>query len=448
MKYFFVGIGGIGMSGLARFLRQNGHTVAGYDKTETDLTRELVQEGIPVTYQMGTLRPTHWDTVVYTPAVGEHNPDVLAARSAGLPLLKRAQLLGEISKQYATLAVGGTHGKTTTSAMLATFLKLGGVDASAFVGGITANFGSNYIAGTAPLLVAEADEFDRSFLWLHPVCSILTSADPDHLDIYGQPEELLHTYRQFVAQVQPGGTVLLHEHLRELAFVVPHATVRYYGTDSPDIHAEHLRLNGPQMVFDYVDGRTCIPGVELNVPGTHNLNNALAAMTLALQHGVSAEALKLAVAGFRGVKRRFEILLNTPRVAYVDDYAHHPTELQATLRSVRALWPGRRVVVAFQPHLFTRTRDFAEGFAAALDEADAVQLIHIYPAREEPLPGVSSETIRALMKRPAPAPIILADFPQVLEGTLQSEPVVVLTVGAGDIDTRVQPTLEFLKRLL
>jgi UDP-N-acetylmuramate--alanine ligase len=437
-KLFFSGIGGIGMSALARFLHRRGHTIAGYDRTETPLTCQLAAEGMAITYDLNdTAALAGAQALVYTPAVGADNPALLAARAQGIPTLKRAKLLGELSRHYSTLAVAGTHGKTTTSSLLTYLLEATGQAPTAFVGGIMTNYDTNCLVGSGPHMVAEADEFDRSFLHLHPAHLILTSVDADHLDIYGTPEALHTAYNQLVQQVKPGGVVVLHENCRQFIHIPSHVNAQFYGLNGGDVTAEDVRFEGLNTYFTYRSPAHTIPGLCLRRPGDYNLLNALAAITVALAAGATPAAIAAALPGYKGVKRRFEVHIDTPELVYVDDYAHHPAEIAACLGAIRQAWPGHKLVALFQPHLFSRTRDFAEGFAQSLDAADVAILMHIYPARELSIPHVSSLLIYQQMRRAQGGIINLHDavdavLPQV------SLPCVVVSLGAGDIDTQVE----------
>jgi UDP-N-acetylmuramate--alanine ligase len=446
---FFLGIGGIGMSALARWFKANGHSVSGYDKTETPLTHALQAEGIAVHYVdavenipveiQGNLAQT---LVVLTPAIPADSREWAWLHAQGYDIRKRSQVLGVLTQNQPTIAVAGTHGKTTTSSMVAHLLHHAGVDAGAFLGGIAVNLGSNLLlpkTPTAPVVV-EADEYDRSFLTLHPDVAIVTSTDADHLDIYGTKEALVESFCQFVAQIKPGGTLLLnHTADARVAAAVPAGTrVLRYGLTAahgPDLFAENIAPKGHQFNFDLHGPQGVVKGLELAVPGFHNVENMLAAAAVAQLYGVGENALRDAVAAYRGVKRRFEIIVPGPGKVYVDDYAHHPREIEAFLRSMRALYPTQKLRVVFQPHLFTRTRDFAEGFSQSLSLADEVVLLAIYPARELPLPGVTSEML--LEKITAPLKSIQTKSEVLANARERAGFDVLATVGAGDIDTLV-----------
>ena len=453
---FFLGIGGIGMSALARWFRANGHQVSGYDKTETPLTQALQAEGIAVHYADAVenipreIREHKAQTlVVLTPAIPADSAEWAWLRGQGYDIRKRSQVLGVLTQGRPTIAVAGTHGKTTTSSMVAHLLHHAGLDAGAFLGGIAVNLGSNLLLPRSPAapVVVEADEYDRSFLTLHPDLAIITSTDADHLDIYGDQRALVDSFCQFVSQLKPGGTLLLNHTAdpRVAAAAPPGTRVLRYGLSAaqgPDLFAENITAEGHQFHFDLHGPQGVVKNLELAVPGFHNVENMLAAAAAAQLFGVSAAQLSAAVAAYRGVKRRFEFIVTTPNKVYVDDYAHHPREIEAFLRSLRALYPNKKLRVVFQPHLFTRTRDFAEGFSRSLSLADEVVLLDIYPARELPLPGITAAMLLASISAPLKS---LQTKEQVLENAKKNSTFDVLaTVGAGDIDTLVPE----LKRLL
>ncbi|QNH64173.1 UDP-N-acetylmuramate--L-alanine ligase [Hymenobacter sediminicola] len=443
------------MSALARWFQANGHQVSGYDKTRTPLTDALVAEGIVVHFDdavesiPAAVRHNRAQTlVVLTPAIPKNHLEWAWLRENDYDIRKRSQVLGVLTAGHRTIAVAGTHGKTTTSSMVAHLLHYAGVPCAAFLGGLSVNLGSNLLlppAGEANVpIVVEADEYDRSFLTLHPEIAIVTSTDADHLDIYGDKDALVESFRQFVGQIQPGGTLILnHTADDSVATAVP-AGVRVirYGLSpeqGPELYADNITAQGHEFRFDLHGPQGTVAALTLAVPGYHNVENMLAAACVAQLEGVSAEKLQTAVAAYRGVKRRFEFILTAEaedgQKVYVDDYAHHPREIEAFLRSLRALYPGRRLRVVFQPHLFTRTRDFAPGFAESLSLADEVVLMDIYPARELPLPGVTSELI--LSQITAPRKSVQSREEILANAETQSDFDVLATVGAGDIDQLV-----------
>lgn len=443
VKYvYFIGIGGIGMSGLARYFKHIGCEVAGYDKTETSLTQALVNEGIDVLYNDDfALVPDPFKAVseqvmiIYTPAVPQDLQILNAFKNAGHTIQKRAQVLGKLSEGQYTIAVAGTHGKTTTSSLVAHILTDSGYGCSAFLGGITANYHSNTLFSDKPTLVVEADEYDRSFLTLHPDIAIVTSADADHLDIYGEHDALLQSFGEFLAQVTPTGYKIIHQGL-------PFEADVYYSAQGVGAaYADHIRIEAGQYYFDYFSESTNIPNILLGIPGMHNVANAVAAVTAALQVGVEPSAIKSALASFKGVKRRFEYIVRNERQIYIDDYAHHPTELKACLQAVRALYPDSVLTIIFQPHLYTRTRDFLAAFAEELSEADTVILMDIYPAREQPIPGIDSQ---ALLDRITTEKKMLLDRAGIIDYVRNNRPELLVTLGAGNIDQLVNPLKEVL----
>ena len=428
---YFLGIGGIGMSALAwHFLRQ-GKRVRGYDRTDSPITRQLERAGVAIDFDMEPGMLAGQELLIYTPAV---SPDSLAfeeAKVIGLPMMKRAAVLGELSRAYRTLAVAGTHGKTSTSTLLAHLLQVGGLAPTAFLGGIAKNFASNFLPGTSEWMVVEADEFDRSFLHLQPEMAAITSLDPDHLDIYGTAEAMQATYWEFGRQCQQ---VLVHASLASQPWG---REVQTFGIETGDFQAQRLRAEGLQTTFDLVGPDWRVQDLSLPLPGRHNVLNFIAAAALAVYAGMDPAALKTAAASFAGIQRRFEVQLDHPQLSYVDDYAHHPAELEAAIAAAKAHLPGRQVVVVFQPHLYSRTRDFFRGFASALDLADRVLLMDIYPAREAPLAGVDSELIlRHMAARKQVRLVKRATLEAELMAVIKP-PAVLLTLGAGDIDREV-----------
>lgn len=443
---FFIGIGGIGMSALARWFKAAGHRVAGYDKTATALTAQLVNEGIDVHYQDNTaLIPSDFRVdntlVVYTPAIPAQHHQYQHFMAQGYAVKKRAEVLGEISAGMFTIAVAGTHGKTTTSSMIAHILKSAGVDTTAFLGGIATNYHTNLLLGETPEAVAvmEADEYNRSFLQLSPNIEVITATDADHLDVYGDKEEMLSAYKLFAGRLLPDGQCIVAAKAQQ-ALQLPEALV--YGDDG-GIHAANLRVTGNRYRFDYVNGTHSINDIQLNLPGRHNAENALAAITVATAVGVGEAKIREAFATYQGVKRRFEYVLELPEITFIDDYAHHPAEVAGFIGTLRELYPNRFIQVIFQPHLYSRTRDFAAGFAASLSQADSVVLMDIYPAREEPIPGVTSGLI---LEKLDLADKALMNSGEILEMLAGKQPQVLATVGAGDIDKLVPQIKEVITK--
>ncbi len=436
-RVYLVGIGGIGMSGLARYFHHLGCIVCGYDKTSTDLTNELKNEGIQIIFDdneewipMSFRQPDEGTLVIYTPAIPKDSAIVGFFQKRGFELFKRSQVLGLISKGKYTVAIAGTHGKTTTSTMVAHILKDSGKDCSAFLGGIASNYNSNVLYGKNDIVVVEADEYDRSFLTLYPDIAVITSMDADHLDIYGDHQHLTDSFKMFASQIKPGG-VLIHKQGLPLD-----TGYTYSIKDAADAIALNIRIENGSFYFDFRNRNTDIKNIQLGIPGFHNVENATAAIEATLRLGVKADAVKSALASFRGVHRRFEYIVKTPDHIYIDDYAHHPEELRAAINSVKKLYPDRKLVTVFQPHLFTRTRDFADGFAEVLDMTDELILLDIYPARELPIEGVDAEMILSRMNLVNKRKLTKQ---QAIDAIANEKPALLLTVGAGDIDQLVEP---------
>lgn len=442
-RIYFIGIGGIGMSALARYFHLHGKEVHGYDRTETELTRALAAEGMQVHYVDDVQYiPQDVDLVVFTPAVPKDHLELNWFLERGYPVKKRAEVLGIISKAKRCIAIAGTHGKTTTSTMTAHLLRACGVDATAFLGGISGNLGSNFVEGNSDWVVVEADEYDRSFLHLHPEISVINSIDADHLDIYGSEAGVRESYQQFAGQVKPGGNLLLEQNV-DLESV----GAKRFGLTPGDFQAANVRVEGGFMVFDLLISAAGLPselrGLKLPYPGLHNVKNATAAIAACLLAGADASKIPAALAAFRGVKRRFEVICQQADVVYVDDYAHHPAELEATIAAARMMYPGKRITGVFQPHLFSRTRDFADAFAHSLDQLDECVLLPIYPARELPMEGVSSDMLLGKMTLKNKQ---LVPKNALLEYLKNNKPEVLLTMGAGDIDTLIEPIKQLLNQ--
>ncbi len=436
---YFVGIGGIGMSAIARYYLQRGLVVAGYDRTPSDLTRELEHEGALVHYTDDpALIPApcrHADTtlVVYTPAVPADHAELTYFRDNGFDIQKRAQVLGTLTRQMQGLCVAGTHGKTTTSSMAAHLLHQSHVGCNAFLGGITKNYGTNYLLSPdSPYVVIEADEFDRSFHHLTPWATVITATDPDHLDIYGTREAYLESFRHYTSLVRPGGSLIVHTGLALKPSPATGVTTYTYGRDHGDFHAANIRMGGGEISFDLVSPLGDVAGIHLGVPVSVNIDNGIGAMALAQIAGVGADELRAGMASFTGVERRFDFRVRTPRMAYLSDYAHHPEELRSCITSIRQVYPGQHLLGVFQPHLYTRTRDFYREFADALSLLDEVVLTEIYPAREEPIEGVTSQLILDHLRPGMPRHLVCkADVPAfVAQATFD----VLLTLGAGDLE--------------
>ncbi len=442
-RVYLIGIGGIGMSGLARYFKKRGCVVCGYDKTITPLTSAMRNEGISVVYQdeednlkISFLENDPETLVIYTPAIPKDSKILNFFKSGGFSLKKRSEVLGIISKGMYTIAVAGTHGKTTTSSIIAHVLKDSGYDCSAFLGGIATNYDSNVLFGENNTMVVEADEFDRSFLTLYPDIAIVTSMDADHLDIYGDHSHLVESFRQFVSQIKEGGRLIYKKGL-DL-----HGGKTYSANVLADIQAVNVKIKDGSFYFDFKSADMVIENIQFGLPGLHNIENAIAAIEVALHLGIEPDKIKNALASFRGVKRRFEFILKEPKHIYIDDYAHHPEELRACILAVKTLYPDKKLTTIFQPHLFTRTRDFAEGFSEVLSMTDQLIMLDIYPARELPIEGVSSTMI--LDKVSINAKQILSKE-QTLDYIRAKKPELLLTVGAGDIDTLIVPLKEILR---
>ena len=431
------------MSALARWCHWRGLSVSGYDRTQTPLTRSLELMGIPVGYgQDLEVNLNSIDLIVRTPAVPLHHPILEQAATLGIQVIKRSEFLGWISKSMNCLSVAGTHGKTSVTAMLTHLMKASGNDPLAFVGGILKQYDTNLLAGNSQWMIAEADEYDRSFLQLNSHAAIVTAVDPDHLDIYGNADIFHQGFVDFAKQVSSNGWLILHENLYNFGEIVQHPLTIYYGTsETANARVFNIRNAGAKSVFDYAFRSIELNDLELSVPGMHNILNSAAALTMAIMAGVDPLQLPEIVASFEGVKRRMDIQFISDNLVYIDDYAHHPEEIYAVLNSVRAIFPGFRLRVAFQPHLYSRTNDFQVGFANSLEIADEVILLDIYPARELPMPGITMHTISNHMQKVVPEFASLETLPEILLQNL-TLPTVCMTLGAGSIDTCVQAIVE------
>ncbi len=442
-RVYFIGIGGIGMSALARFFRERGAEVSGYDKTETPLTMQLVAEGIKVHYTDDIqLLDKEAQLVVFTPAIPKDHTELNWYRDNHYHVFKRSDVLQSITQTMHAITVAGTHGKTTISTMTAYLLRETNYGCNAFLGGISVNYGKNYWSSENDTAVIEADEYDRSFLKLSPDIAVLTAIDPDHLDIYGTAEEMESAFIQYTKNIKIGGTLLVKHGLHRASDLRGPMTITYsLQNDAADVYGANIVQRDGGYIFDVIGEDWKLENVHLNIGGMHNVENAIAAIAVTELLGIDGDEVKKALARFKGIGRRFEYVLKTEKVVYIDDYAHHPEELAALIRSAKHLFPSRRCVVCFQPHLFSRTRDFADGFAQSLDMADEVILLDIYPARELPMEGVTSEMIAERMSNPAHT--ILSK-----EGLLEyvkAAPVdMFITAGAGDIDKLTGPIKNIL----
>lgn len=435
---YFVGIGGIGMSALARFFNESGRTVAGYDKTSSVLTLELEAEGIRVVYDDAVdafdFSAFHSETtlVVYTPAVPAVHPQLVWLQSNGFVVMKRAQVLGLVSDGLQSICIAGTHGKTTVSTLTAHLLKQSTVDCHAFIGGISKNYHTNYLTSQASSwIVLEADEFDRSFLNLAPLMAVVTSCDADHLDIYGERKHVTEAFEQFLGKVKPNGVMVVKKGLPLVFAKLPSQRFYTYSLiDEADFYAVRVELKGGFYSFSLVTPNETIDNLVLGVPGLLNVENAVAASAMALMAGVTANELRVGLASFAGIKRRFDYWLKDERLCLIDDYAHHPEEINATAKSVRAIYPDKKIVAVFQPHLYSRTNDFHVEFAQALSQFNHVLLLDVYPARELPMKGVDSH----LIAKDVTTSVEVVAKSDLLNKIVGLTPDVVLTMGAGDID--------------
>jgi len=447
---YFIGIGGIGMSALARYFAFHGKNISGYDRTETQLTRQLVSEGIAIHYEEDiSLIPPHPDLVVYTPAVPNDHRELVYYRRQGTTLMKRSEVLGLITNSSFNICVAGTHGKTTISTMIAHVLRHSGYGCNAFLGGISVNYDSNYWSDPRSVCVIEADEYDRSFLRLSPDIAVISAMDADHLDIYGSAEAVQEAFIEFSSRLKTGGLLLTRKGLlKESGFCADdHLTYSSDPDNRADVTAADIRIDQGDYLFTVRTHDWTLEHVVLAMGGRHNVENATAAIAVAHRLGIAGDKIVSAVAAFRGVKRRFEYIVKTTTRVYIDDYAHHPEELRALISGAKELYPRMKCTVIFQPHLFTRTRDFADGFAVSLDLADEVFLLPIYPAREQPIAGVSSRLIAEKMTR---AKALLVEKAKLL-ATLNDKvlrgdgPELLITAGAGDIDTLIEPIRQLLE---
>ncbi len=445
---YFIGIGGIGMSAIARYYHQKGLKVSGYDKTPSELTAQLEKEGIEIHYEdnIDYIPKDKENTlVVYTPAIPKTMHELVYVFENGYNVLKRSRTLGEIARGQRCLAVAGTHGKTTTSTMVAHLFKDSGVGCSAFLGGISKNYNTNLLVSTNPTLVAEADEYDRSFLQLFPEIAVITSMDADHLDIYNDAQHFKEAFRAFASQVS--GT-LIKKYGLDISSKDTKANILTYSYNNTDADFHAANIVGDEcgyFNFDLHHPKGVIQDCRVGIPGWVNVENGIAASAVALTYGITEEKVKAALGNFAGVKRRFDIHLNTPKLSYIDDYAHHPNEIAAAISSMRNIFPERKLTAIFQPHLYTRTRDFVNEFAAALSQVDELILLDIYPAREEPIPGVSSEIIFDKVTCPKK---ILLQKEELMDFLENHETDALITFGAGNIDRFVKPITELLKTRL
>lgn len=447
-QIYFLGIGGIGMSNLARYFLANGKLVAGYDRTETPLTKTLEEEGALVHYEDGVsnipveFRNKDNTIVIYTPAIPDDHEELNWFMSQGFNMMKRSQALGEITKTSDSICVAGTHGKTTVSSIVAHLLKQSSVDCNAFLGGILKNYKTNLLlSDSSNITVVEADEYDRSFHWLHPWIAIITSLDADHLDIYGTPEAYTESFEKFASLIRDDGYLIMRHGIKMTTPVKEGVRVFTYSETEGDFHARNIRIGNGEIVFDFVSEDVVIENIVLGVPIRINIENTISAIAAALLCGVTPDEIKHAVKSFEGAKRRFDFILKNDKVAFIDDYAHHPKELAASISSIRQLYPDRKVTGVFQPHLYSRTRDFSQDFAESLSLLDDVVLLDIYPAREKPIEGVTSEIIFEEVSSPNK---LLIKRNELLDVLSNKDVDVLVTLGAGDIDKLLPDIKELL----
>lgn len=445
---YFVGAGGIGMSAIARYFLKKGLVVAGYDKTPSDLTRQLEKEGMLIHYEENIEEIPHICKqkesclVIYTPAIPAEHQELVFFQKNGFEIQKRAQVLGTLTKAHKGLCVAGTHGKTTTSTMCAHIMHQSHLNCNAFLGGISKNYGTNYILSDSDYVVIEADEFDRSFHWLRPWMSVITSTDPDHLDIYGTKEAYLESFRHYTELIQPGGALIIHRDLEMEEHLQDGVRHYDYSLNEGDFHAENIRIENGEITFDFISPIENIKDVQLGQPIPINIENGIAAMAMAQLNGCTADELKYGMKTYYGVDRRFDFKIKTDRLVFLSDYAHHPKEIYQSAKSIRELYKDKHITAIFQPHLYTRTRDFYRDFADALSQLDEVVLTEIYPAREQPIEGVTSQLIYDNLKEGVKKEMIHKD--EVLDYVSSHNFEVLIVLGAGDLDNQVPQITKLL----
>jgi UDP-N-acetylmuramate--alanine ligase len=448
---YFIGAGGIGMSAIARYFIRKGLVVAGYDKTPSELTKQLEKEGMIIHYEENVdeiphaCRNKQTCLVIYTPAIPATHAELQYFKTEGFEIQKRAQVLGTLTRTHKGLCVAGTHGKTSTSTICAHIMHQSHVDCNAFLGGISKNYGTNYIlSDTSDFVVIEADEFDRSFHWLSPWMTVITATDPDHLDIYGTKEAYLESFRHYTELIQPGGALIIHTDLELQPNVTESVRTYTYSRDKGDFHAENIVIDNGEITFDFVSPIERIANVKLGQPVPINIENSVAAMAMAQLNGCTAEELKFGIGTYHGVDRRFDFKVQTDKHVFLSDYAHHPKEILQSAKSLKELYKNRKITVIFQPHLYTRTRDFYMEFAEALSHFDEVILTEIYPAREQPIPGISSEIIYDNLKAGVTKDMIRKD--DVLRYVQQRDFDVLIVLGAGDLDNYVPQITKLIEQ--
>ena len=446
---YFIGAGGIGVSALIRFFLSKQKAVAGYDRTPSELTARLIEEGVDIHYEENVAlipdycRDPKTTLVVYSAAIPETHQELTYFRNEGFEIQKRAQVLGTVTLGTKCLAVAGTHGKTTTSTMAAHILHQSALGCTAFLGGISKNYETNLLlSNDSPFTVVEADEFDRSFHWLRPYMTVITATDPDHLDIYGTKEAYLESFRHYTSLIQEGGALIIHTGLELQPNVKPGVRIYTYSRNEGDFHAENVRIGNGEIVFDFIAPDARINDIELGVPVSINIENGIAAMALAHLNGATAEEIRTAMKSFSGVDRRFDFRLKTKELVLISDYAHHPAEIEQSVRSIRELYQDKKITAIFQPHLYTRTRDFYRDFAKSLSLLDEVILTNIYPAREQPIPGVTSQLIYDNL-RPG-IEKTLCQKEEVLKLLAAKKREVIIVLGAGDMNNYIPDMIKVL----
>ena len=447
---YFVGAGGIGMSAIARYFLNKKLVVAGYDKTPSTLTKELEKEGMAIHYEENVslipeaCKDNKTTLVIYTPAIPAEHKELAYFHENGFTIEKRAQVLGTLTRTHKGLCVAGTHGKTTTSTMCAHIMHQSHVDCNAFLGGISKNYGTNYIlSDKSDYVVIEADEFDRSFHWLRPWMSVITATDPDHLDIYGTKEAYLESFRHYTELIQPGGALIIHKNLEMKQHVQEGVKIYEYSLTEGDFHAENIKIDNGEITFDFISPIENVTGIELGQPVPINIENGVAAMAMAQLNGCTAEELRNGMKTYGGVDRRFDFKIKNDKLVFLSDYAHHPQEIYQSAKSIRELYKDRKITAIFQPHLYTRTRDFYKDFANSLSLLDEVILCDIYPAREQPIPGVTSKLIYDNLKPGVEKSMIHKE--DVLDLIKKRDFDVLIVLGAGDLDNYVPQMAEILK---
>ena len=447
---YFVGAGGIGMSAIARYFLHKGLVVAGYDKTPSNLTSELEKEGMLIHYEEDLdkipqiCKNPRNTLVIFTPAIPAEHKELVYFHENGFTIEKRAQVLGTLTRTHKGLCVAGTHGKTTTSTMCAHIMHQSHIDCNAFLGGISKNYGTNYIlSDKSDYVVIEADEFDRSFHWLRPWMSVITATDPDHLDIYGTKEAYLESFHHYTELIQPGGALIIHKNLEMRQHVQEGVKIYEYSLNEGDFHAENIKIDNGEITFDFISPIENVHGIELGQPVPINIENGIAAMAMAQLNGCTAEELKKGMKTYGGVDRRFDFKIKNDKLVFLSDYAHHPKEIYQSAKSIRELYKDRKITAIFQPHLYTRTRDFYKDFADSLSQLDEVILCDIYPAREQPIPGVTSKLIYDNLKPGVEKSMVHKE--DVLDLVKNRNFDVLIILGAGDLDNYVPQITEILK---